>query len=111
MTSLTEYRQTLERIRAGTVSIEFAREILDAAEAEIQERSGEFTITQGVELSGRSRSWFERRLPLLVQQGLARKVGTAWLLKGAAIPARRAEGDEFDPMLDADEIARRLLSA
>jgi hypothetical protein len=109
--SMDEYRQTLDRIGAGTVSAEFAREILEAAEREIEARSGEFTVTQAVELSGRSRSWYERRLPDLEESGLARKVGAVWLLKAAAIPTRRADDDGFDPLMTPEEIANRMAAA
>lgn len=110
MKTLTEYEQTLEKIGSGAVSIEFAREILEAAKAELAEAGGEFTITQAVELSGRSRSWFERRLPELAAAGTARQLpGGLWLLKRAAIPSRWKEGDGLDPALDTETLAERVL--
>lgn len=110
MRSLTEYRETLERIGDGTVSVEFARGILDAAERELVQTGGELTITQAVEMSGRSRSWFERHANQLAAEGLARKLSNGmWLVKVAA--ARRAsDPGAFDPGLDADSIAERLVS-
>lgn len=109
MRSLTEYRETLERIGSGTVSVEFAREMLDAAEREVAKTVGEYTITQAVEMSGRSRSWFERHVERFAAEGLARKLGNVWLVKGAAIP-RRGETDAFDPAMDVDSIADRLVA-
>lgn len=110
MRSLVEYRETLERIGDGTVSTDFAREIIDAAVAEIRAAHGEYTITQAVEMSGRSRSWFERRLNDFRMYGLARQLPNGmWLLKAAALPGREHEGSGFDPALDVDEIARRVV--
>lgn len=106
---LSRYRETLERIRGGTVPAELALEILDAAEAELAHAHGEYTLTQAMAMSGRSRSWFERRLPDLEAQGLARRAGRIWLLKRAAIPEREtfARGG-FDPAASDEEILRRL---
>ena len=107
MRSLQEYRDTLDKIGAGTVSADFAREILDAAEAELEEARGEFTLAQAMEKSGRSRSYFERRMPDLAARGLARKPGREWLLKAAAIPAREVHGG-FDPALSVNELVDAL---
>lgn len=109
MTTLERYEATLTQVgEQGTVSVAFAREILAAAREEIEQRAGEFSVTQAVEISGRSRSWFERRLPEWQETGLARKVGALWLLKAAAIPARTEGVHGFDPRLGAEAIGRRL---
>lgn len=104
--SLEEYRRRLAGVE--TVRRELVEEILDVAEAELDSAHGEFTISQAVAMSGRSRSWFERRLERWEERGLARKPGRDWLLKAAVIP-RRAGERGFDPRLPADEIARRLV--
>lgn len=98
--SLPEYRSMLEPLGQGTVPAALALEIIAAAEAEIEQAQGEFTIAQAVERSGRSRSWFERRLARWAAIGLARKPGVEWLVKAAAIPARTAQNPHgFDPSL------------
>lgn len=98
--SLPEYRKLLEDVREGTIPAYLALEILAAAEAEIERAQGEFTIAQAVERSGRSRSWFERRLARWAEQGLARKPGVEWLVKAAAIPPRSVVHPHgFDPAL------------
>jgi hypothetical protein len=91
MRSLTEYRETLEQIGAGTVSTAFALEILAAAEAEIAAAGQEYTVGRAMEVARKSRSWVRRRLPTWRDRGLARQLedGT-WLIKDAALPARKA---------------------
>jgi hypothetical protein len=113
VSTLDDYRKTLEQIGGGTVSVEFVRAVLEAADAEIEARSGEFTVTQAVEISGRSRSWFERRLRGMERDGLARQLAPhgVWLLKGAAIPSRGSVTRGFDPRLDENTIADRLVAA
>ena len=106
--NFADYRRRLEGV--ATVEVGLVREILDAAERELEQAHGEFTLAQAVYMSGRSRRWFERRLPALTEQGLARKPGRVWLLKRAAIPARQEAG-AFDETLSADEIADRLLAS
>lgn len=108
--SLQEYRDRLNGV--ATVSVELVREIIDVAEAEIETAHGEFSLSQAVGISGRSRSWFERRLPTWQIQGLARKVGRVWLLKRAIIPSRRqtARG-AFDPSTPNDSIIDSLLAS
>ena len=114
METLDEYRETLERIGPqGTVSAAFAREIVDVAEAELEEAHGEYTIAQAMEMSGRSRAYFTRRLDRLEREGLARKPGREWLIRRAAIPERLAnedDGDGFEPGTPASEIADRVLA-
>lgn len=108
-TVLTRYRETLEQVRGGTVPAELALEILDAAEQEIAHAHGEYTLSQAMAMSGRSRSWFERRLPDLEARGLARRVGRFWLLKRAAIPERATYSrDGFDPGVSDEDILRQL---
>ena len=108
---LDEYRDRLAGVE--TVRTDLVMEIIDAAEAEIAEAHGEYTIAQAMERSGRSRSWFERRLEKWARNGLARKPGRDWLIKAAAVPGRpRAASAEpaegFDPAASDDEILRRL---
>ncbi len=107
MRSLSEYRDMLESIDGGTVPVAFAAEILDAAESEIHSAHGEYTLLQAMERSGRSRSYFERRIASLAARGLARKPGREWLLRAAAIPSREVHGG-FDPSLSPNELADAL---
>jgi hypothetical protein len=104
--SLQQYREKLKGVE--TIRAELALEIIDAAEAEIEQAHGEYSLAQAVGLSGRSRSWFERRLPQWNKQGLARKVGRVWLIKRAAIPARKRARKGFDPKLEVDAIVQAL---
>lgn len=107
--TLARYRETLEQVRGGTVPAELALEILDAAEQEIAHAHGEYTLAQAMAMSGRSRSWFERRLPDFEARGLARRAGRVWLLKRAAIPERATfDRDGFDPGVSDEDILRRL---
>lgn len=107
--TLEAYRDTLERIGTGTVSVDFAREILDVAESELEEAHGEYTLAQAIQMSGRSRSYFDRRLERWAADGLARKPGREWLIRRAVIPAPPAVTEEgFDPSTPEDEILRRL---
>lgn len=109
MTPLADYRETLERVRGGTVPATLALEILDVAEREIERVHGEHTLTDAMAMSGRSRSWFERRLPEWERQGLARRAGRIWLVKHGVIPHRELEvAAGFDPATSDDEILRRL---
>lgn len=104
-----QYRERLEGVE--TVRVDLVHEILDVMEAELEEAHGEYTIDQAVEMSGRSRSFFERRLDDLEERGLARKPGRDWLIKAAAIPDRERKslpGDGFDEDASDDEILRRL---
>jgi integrase len=104
---LDEYRERLEGVE--TVRAELVIEILDVAEAELKEAHGEYTIAQAVERTGKSRSWFERRLETWAANGLARKPGRDWLIKAAALPNRRRPPWEgFDPAQSDDEILRQL---
>lgn len=107
--TLARYRETLEQVRGGTVPAELALEILDAAEQEIAHAHGEYTLAQAMAMSGRSRSWFERRLPDFEARGLARRAGRVWLLKRAAIPERATfDRDGFDPGVSDEDILRQL---
>lgn len=110
--SLEHYRNQIAALAeagAGSVSLGFAEELYQAAVAELEQAHGEFTIAQAVEKSGRSRSWFERRLAGWAEEGLARKPGTEWLLKAATIPPRlSADPHGFDPGLSDDAILARL---
>lgn len=108
--SLQEYREDLARIDGGTVPVAYAREILEAADAALREAEGEYTLAQAMERSGKSRSYFERRVRRWTAEGLARKPGREWLLKAAAIPPRVVHGG-FDPSLSADEVADAILGA
>lgn len=113
MRSLTEYREMLERLEGGTVPVAFAQEILQAAEDQLQQAQGEHTITRAMELSGKSRGWFMRRLDAWAAQGLARRVeGGPWLVKDAVVPRRRplASGG-VDPSLSDEEIYRQLMAS
>lgn len=107
MRSLDDYRAMLERIDGGTIPAALGLEIIHTAEAELQEARGEFTVAQAMEKSGRSRSYFERRLSKWAQDGLARKPGRDWLLKAAAIPGRDTHGG-FDESLSPSEVAAAL---
>jgi hypothetical protein len=111
MRSLTEYRRLLEQIGDGTVSTAFAREILDVAEAKIQQAIGEYTLARAMEVSGKSRGWFRRRLPAWEQQGLARQMdGGTWLIKDAAVPRRKElPSGGVDPSLSDEEIFQRMV--
>lgn len=110
MRSLTEYRALLERLRGGTVPVDTALDIIEAAEREIQLAGGEVTLRQAMLRTGRSRSWFEARLPGWQEMGLARKPGRDWLIKEAALPERReAEAGPFDEALSPEELAERVL--
>lgn len=105
MRSLTEYKAMLESLKGGTVPAELALEMLAVAEEEIEQALGEYTLTQAMEKSGKSRGYFERRLEKWAAQGLARKPGREWLLKAAVVPSRVVHGG-FDPALsDADILA------
>ena len=108
--SISEYRTLLERVDGGTVPARLALEIVDAAEKELDAAHGEYTVSQAMHMSGRSRSWFERRLPEWRKQKLARRVGRVWLLKRGAIPIKRAGDEGFDVSLSPEEVARRLLA-
>lgn len=110
--SLAEYRKLLEEMEGGLVPARFALDIVLAAEAELQSGAGECTVRQAMRDSGRSRSWFERRLPAWAAQGLARKDGGIWLLKRAAVPdSRGARARAYSSDADAAEIASALLAA
>jgi hypothetical protein len=109
--SLDEYREWVEQMRGGAVPAETVLEIIALAEAELLEAHGEVTLTQAVRDSGRSRSWWTRRLTSLAARRLARKSGGVWLIRAAAVPTRETNrGRGFDPDLSADEIARRLVA-
>ncbi len=111
MRSLGEYRETLEKIgHQGAVSVAYALEIVRAAEAALEGQSLEHTLARAIALSGRSRSWWESRLPHLKAKKLARKEGAIWLIRDAAIPRRKPlPRGGFRETDSADEIAERLL--
>ncbi|HET7321677.1 MAG TPA: hypothetical protein VFI96_04210 [Longimicrobiaceae bacterium] len=109
MRSLPEFRQMLERLKGGTIPAELGLEIIAAAEEEIEQAVGEFTLAQAMERSGKSRSYFQRRLSTWAAQGLARRPGREWLLKAAVIPRREVHGG-FDPSLSADEVTDAIWS-
>lgn len=111
--SLTKYRESLEAIRGGTIPVDFALEIIEAWEADVQLAAGEYTITRAMEISGKSRGWFARRLEDWAKRGLARRLDNGtWLVSEAAVPRRRTlPSGGFDPSLGASEIARRILRA
>lgn len=111
MKDLREYRETAEKLRGGTVPAEFLLEVIGAAEAQIRAAQGEYTISRAVEISRRSRGYFKRRLSTLACQGLARQLSDGtWLVQDAAVPRPTAiPRGGFDPSLDPDEIARRIL--
>lgn len=112
MRSLDEYRQTLEKIGEGTVSVAFAREILDVAEKQLEQAEAQHTIQRAMEISGKSRGWFNRRLPDWERQNLARRLGGGlWLVRDVVVPRRRPlPSGGMDPSLSDDEIIRRLVS-
>lgn len=110
MRSLTEYRDSLERIRGGTVPVDLALEIIDAWEEDAAKAGGEYTITRAVELSGKSRGWFRRRVEEWAEVGLSRQLpdGT-WLVKDAVVPRRRElPSGGVDPSLSDAELFRRI---
>lgn len=107
MRSLTEYRAMYEDMAGCTVPVERILEVIAAAEAEVEDARGEFTLAQAMEKSGRSRSYFERRVRQWAAEGLARKPGREWLLKGSVIPPRIVHGG-FDPSLSAEELVDEL---
>lgn len=111
MRNLSDYRETLERIGAGTVSTAFALEIIEAAEAEIAAAGQEYTVGRAAEVSGRSRSWVVRRLTNWSEDGLARQLddGT-WLVKDAALPPRpHVPGGGIDLSAPVGAFADKLL--
>lgn len=112
MRSLTEYRETLERVRGGTVPVDLALEIVDAWERDAERSAGEYTITRAVELSGKSRGWFRRRIDDWARQGLARQLSDGtWLVKDAAVPIRRRlPSGGVDPSLSDEDIYAQLVS-
>jgi len=111
MTRLDEYREKVEAIAPGTVSTDFALEILDAAVEEVEAAESEVTLPLAMERSGRSRSYFERRLPRWAAEGLAVKRGRDWFIKVSAVPPRRADHREgYDPALPPEEIAHQLVT-
>lgn len=111
--SLVEYRETLEKIgQQGAVSVTYALEMLEAAESALEQQSGEHTLSRAITMSGRSRSWWESRLPHLQATKLARKEGAIWLIKDAAIPRRKPlPRDGFSESDNAADIADRLLKS
>src|SRR5690606_23474767 len=96
MRSLTEYRAQLEPMEGGTVPVALALEIIHAAEAELEEARGELSIAQAMERSGRSRSYFERRLEGWAKTGDARRVGRVWLMRAAVVPGRDTADADMD---------------
>lgn len=96
MRSLTEYRALLEPMKGGTVPAEFALEIIHTAEAEIEVARGELSIAQAMERSGRSRSYFDRRVPEWARTGDARQVGRVWLIRAAVVPGSDYGGAPVD---------------
>lgn len=112
MRSLTEYREMLDRIKGGTIPATLALEIVEAWEQDVEQAQGEYTITQAMEVSGRSRGWFHRRVESWAQQRLARKLPSGqWLVRTAAVPRRRVlPRGGIDPSLSPRDAARRLLA-
>lgn len=109
MLPLDEYKKRLQAIEGGTIPVSLALEIVAAAEHEVETRAGEFTISQAVERSGKSRSWFERRLEGWREEALARQVAGVWFLKAAVIPTRaHSDPDGYDPSLSDDTILAEL---
>lgn len=113
MAGLREYRDKLAGLEGGTVPTALALEIIDAGLQEVAAAETEYTLTDACALSGRSRSFFERRLAMWEAQGLARRSGRTWLLKRGTIPARRrgvlVGGRGYDPALTPEELADALL--
>jgi hypothetical protein len=107
--TLDDYRTRLDGV--ATVDVALVHEILDLAETEIEQAQGEYTLAQAVALSGRSRSYFERRLGVWAEQRVARKAGTVWLIRRAAIPDARPGLGPYSPDQAADQIADDLLRA
>lgn len=109
--SLVEYGEILDRVgENGSVSVQFAREILETAAQALQQQTGEHTLARAMEISGRSRSWWEVRLPHMQARRLARKEGGVWLIKDAAIPRRKPlPSGGFTEADDVDAIADTLL--
>lgn len=110
MLSLDDYKRRLQGIEGGTIPVSLALEIVAAAEREVETRAGELTISQAVERSGRSRSWFERRLEGWKVTGLARQMESGvWLLKAAALPDRpHSHPDGYDTALSDEDILAEL---
>lgn len=110
MRSLTEYRESLERIKGGTIPVDLALEIVDAWEQMEGAKGGEYTVSRAVELSGKSRGWFRRRLDGWQQKGLARQLNDGtWLVKDAAIPRRASlPSGGVDPSLSDEEFFQLL---
>lgn len=109
--SLADYRDRLEVMDGGLVPVSLALDIIDRAEEEIETRSLAITIPEAMDLSGRSRSYFERRLAGWVLAGSARKRGGRWFLNREVVAApvgRRKEG--FDPSTPTELIADDLLA-
>lgn len=112
MRSLTEYRESLERIKGGTIPVDLALEIVDAWEKAEEKTAGEYTVSRAVEISGKSRGWFRRRLEEFGAKGLARQLSDGtWLVKDAAIPRRRTlPTGGVDPSLSDDQMLARIAS-
>ncbi len=109
MTSIKTYRERLRGLEGGTVPVSFVREALDAAEEEIRASRRELTIRQARLRSGRGEEWIRRRLPRWKSEGLARKVGSLWLISEAAVPEREASGAVVDLATeDPEAVAERL---
>lgn len=109
--SLEEYRRSLELVQGGTIPVALALEIIDQAEEEIETRAVALTLQEAMDVSGRSRSFFERRLAGWLRDGTARKRGGRWFIDRAVVPYRSGKPREgFDPSMPTDQIADRLLA-
>lgn len=108
MRSLTEYRAMLEQLKGGTIPADLALEIVHAAEEAIEAARGELTLAQAMERSGKSRSYFERRVEDWSKQGMARKLGRTWLVRMAVVSSREQLQGGFDPATPDDEILAAL---
>lgn len=106
MRSLTDYRRMLEEIRGGTIPADLGLEIIATAEAAIESAQGELTIAQAMERSGRSRSYFERRVQHWAAQGRARRLGRVWLVSATVVPGREFDGS--DPSASPEDIVAEL---
>lgn len=109
--SLSDYRDRLEVMDGGLVPVSLALDIIDQAEEEMESRLWALTIPEAMEVSGRSRSYFERRLAGWVKAGTARKRGGRWFLNREVVPSRGGRSREgFDPATPTDVLADQLLA-
>ena len=111
---LAQFKAQLQGLEGGTVPVSYVLEMLETAEHEIEARKYAVTIPEAILKSGRSRSYFERRLKAWVEEDRAQKRGRQWFLDAEVVPQRKRRGSQdegFDPDADPAEAARLLLDS